>query len=157
MAESSNTALEKLAKQEYKYGFVTDIDEERIPPGLNEVRWRNPESVFGHREEVRVDLQGARVIHLHRELSPPQEWEQAGSSVREFSRTYKVVLGTIIALATFAIYIGGAVYVFRGNRWTELRRPSTGACRVIPPTTTSHQFVSAASINLRSSPTRSSA
>ncbi len=36
MAESSNTALEKLAKQDYKYGFVTDIEEERIPPGLNE-------------------------------------------------------------------------------------------------------------------------
>jgi Fe-S cluster assembly protein SufB len=36
MAESSNTTLEKLAKQDYKYGFVTDIDEDRIPPGLNE-------------------------------------------------------------------------------------------------------------------------
>ena len=36
MAESSNTALKKLAEQDYKYGFVTDIEEERIPPGLNE-------------------------------------------------------------------------------------------------------------------------
>jgi Fe-S cluster assembly protein SufB len=36
MAESSDTILEKLAKQDYKYGFVTDIEEERIPPGLNE-------------------------------------------------------------------------------------------------------------------------
>ena len=28
--------LEELAKQEYKYGFVTDIEQEAAPPGLNE-------------------------------------------------------------------------------------------------------------------------
>ncbi|MDJ0851340.1 MAG: Fe-S cluster assembly protein SufB [Myxococcota bacterium] len=36
MAESANTAIENLAQQEYKYGFVTDIEEDRAPPGLNE-------------------------------------------------------------------------------------------------------------------------
>jgi len=34
---SSNTdALRDLAQQEYKWGFVTDVNEERIPKGLNE-------------------------------------------------------------------------------------------------------------------------
>ena len=28
--------LEKLAEQEYKYGFVTDVDQEIAPVGLNE-------------------------------------------------------------------------------------------------------------------------
>ena len=28
--------IEKLARQEYKYGFVTDIESESLPPGLNE-------------------------------------------------------------------------------------------------------------------------
>ncbi len=32
----SQTDLEQLAKQEYKWGFVTDIESETIPPGLNE-------------------------------------------------------------------------------------------------------------------------
>ena len=27
--------IEKSINQDYKYGFVTDIKEERIPPGLN--------------------------------------------------------------------------------------------------------------------------
>ncbi len=36
MAQSSNTAIEDLAQQDYKYGFVTDIEEDRAPPGLNE-------------------------------------------------------------------------------------------------------------------------
>ena len=32
----ANPELEKLAKQEYKYGFVTDIEEDRVAPGLTE-------------------------------------------------------------------------------------------------------------------------
>ncbi len=31
-----NAAIEKLAKQDYKYGFVTDIESEQLPPGLDE-------------------------------------------------------------------------------------------------------------------------
>ncbi len=33
---SSNAALEKLANREYEYGFVTDIESDTIPPGLDE-------------------------------------------------------------------------------------------------------------------------
>ena len=36
MTESANRAIEDLANQEYKYGFVTDIESDAIPPGLNE-------------------------------------------------------------------------------------------------------------------------
>ncbi|MCH7707133.1 MAG: Fe-S cluster assembly protein SufB [Myxococcales bacterium] len=36
MSESPNAELEKLANREYQYGFVTDIEEDRAPPGLNE-------------------------------------------------------------------------------------------------------------------------
>jgi Fe-S cluster assembly protein SufB len=32
----ANPELERLAKQDYKYGFVTDIEEDRAPPGLTE-------------------------------------------------------------------------------------------------------------------------
>ena len=35
MSQSENT-IEKLTQEEYKYGFVTDIEQDRIPPGLNE-------------------------------------------------------------------------------------------------------------------------
>ena len=34
MSEAST--LEKLASREYKYGFVTDIESETVPPGLDE-------------------------------------------------------------------------------------------------------------------------
>jgi len=33
---SGNAELERLAKQDYKYGFVTEIEEDRIAPGLTE-------------------------------------------------------------------------------------------------------------------------
>ena len=35
MSSAANT-VEELANREYKYGFVTQVDEESIPPGLNE-------------------------------------------------------------------------------------------------------------------------
>src|SRR5262245_4634392 len=36
MSESENAQLERLANREYRYGFVTDIESETIPPGLDE-------------------------------------------------------------------------------------------------------------------------
>src|SRR5512142_3448880 len=35
MPTSTNT-LEELTNREYQYGFVTDIESETVPPGLNE-------------------------------------------------------------------------------------------------------------------------
>ena len=31
-----NETIQEIAKQEYKYGFVTNIDADALPPGLNE-------------------------------------------------------------------------------------------------------------------------
>ncbi|MEE2775594.1 MAG: Fe-S cluster assembly protein SufB [Acidobacteriota bacterium] len=33
---TANETIERLAEREYEFGFVTDIDEDRIPPGLSE-------------------------------------------------------------------------------------------------------------------------
>ena len=36
MGQGQDAVIRELAQQEYKWGFVTDIEEERIPKGLNE-------------------------------------------------------------------------------------------------------------------------
>jgi Fe-S cluster assembly protein SufB len=36
MSSSETSILERQAAEEYKYGFVTDVEQELIPPGLNE-------------------------------------------------------------------------------------------------------------------------
>ena len=33
---TSTDAIEELATREYKYGFVTDVEADALPPGLNE-------------------------------------------------------------------------------------------------------------------------
>ena len=33
---TAERTIEELATQEYKYGFVTDIEADTLPPGLNE-------------------------------------------------------------------------------------------------------------------------
>ena len=32
----SNQEIDQLVDQDYKYGFVTDIESDTLPPGLNE-------------------------------------------------------------------------------------------------------------------------
>jgi len=34
--KKENTIIDEAISQDYKYGFVTDIEQETIPPGLNE-------------------------------------------------------------------------------------------------------------------------
>src|SRR5207248_2013306 len=34
--DMSNATVEQIANQDYKYGFVTDIESDQAPPGLNE-------------------------------------------------------------------------------------------------------------------------
>jgi Fe-S cluster assembly protein SufB len=34
--QTSTQTIEQLAKQDYKFGFVTDVEQESLPPGLNE-------------------------------------------------------------------------------------------------------------------------
>ena len=36
MSTETDTLLDEVAESEYKYGFVTDIEADTIPPGLNE-------------------------------------------------------------------------------------------------------------------------
>ena len=36
MSTDNDAVLDEVAQREYKYGFVTDIEADTIPPGLNE-------------------------------------------------------------------------------------------------------------------------
>jgi len=36
MTTTDNDTIEQLATQEYKYGFVTDIEQVKLPAGLSE-------------------------------------------------------------------------------------------------------------------------
>ncbi|MCH8808163.1 MAG: hypothetical protein IH986_19035, partial [Planctomycetes bacterium] len=36
MSSAPDTTLEQWENAEYKYGFVTDIESDTVPPGLNE-------------------------------------------------------------------------------------------------------------------------
>ena len=36
MQSSSTSTIEQFATQDYKFGFVTDVEQDSLPPGLNE-------------------------------------------------------------------------------------------------------------------------
>lgn len=47
MTTPANPTLEQLTQQDYKYGFVTDIEAEQLPPGLNEDVVRHISAIKG--------------------------------------------------------------------------------------------------------------
>ena len=49
--------VERLVKKEYQHGFVTEIDAETLPPGLNEdvIRHISAKKEI-HHEEIHLDL-----------------------------------------------------------------------------------------------------
>ncbi len=40
MSTDTDALLDEVAQREYKYGFVTDIEADTIPPGDRRVTWR---------------------------------------------------------------------------------------------------------------------
>ncbi len=78
MSESSNATLEKLAEREYQYGFVTDIESESLPPGLDESIVR----LISHKKNEPEWLLAWRLKALERFLAlAADETEPAWSTV----------------------------------------------------------------------------
>jgi serine/threonine protein kinase len=98
-------------------------------PGGAEIVWRNRELVFGHREVVRVGLQGANVTYLSRSLEPPQEpyapesRKPAVLYAIEYVRFGAALLGLVVAGSL------GVGFLIKSKRWRALRHklPVTGS------------------------------
>jgi Fe-S cluster assembly protein SufB len=74
MAESSDATLDRLTQREYQYGFVTDIEQESIPPGLDEGVVR---LISGKKNEPEW-LLAWRLKALHRFLAMLEKEEEPG-------------------------------------------------------------------------------
>ena len=52
-AAEENPLLDEFTRKEYEFGFTTDIDADKLPPGLNEAR--RPPHQFNKKERAPVD------------------------------------------------------------------------------------------------------
>jgi predicted Ser/Thr protein kinase len=100
--------------------FELEFVPRSAPPGVIEITWRNPALVLGHREVVRVNLQGARVTSLGRSFEPPQvplEADEEKAAEVWISSAAKVMA----ILAFVAAYVFGLAFLIRNKRWDALR------------------------------------
>ncbi len=71
MVAKNNTHLNSLLERDYQHGFVTDIDVETFPPGLNEDVIRRLSAIKGEPEFL---LEWRLKAFRHWQTMPPPEW-----------------------------------------------------------------------------------
>jgi len=99
-------------------GYNIEVVPRSSPPGLTEVTWRNPTLVLGHKETVRANIQGTKVIRLSRQLDAPQSVKEA-SAVADAVNSARSVVGV---LAVVGLYVFGVVFLIYGKRWQAFGR-----------------------------------
>ena len=56
-------------------GYELEVVERSFPAGKTEMTWRSPATKYGHVEQLRVNLQGERLIMIERSLSTPRDYK----------------------------------------------------------------------------------
>jgi serine/threonine protein kinase len=109
-------------------GYETEFISKSDRPGVAEITWRNRELVFGHREVVRVNLQGAQVTFLSRYLELPQEAGVAKSKTQTLLTTIEYVRFGAVMLGLIVVGSLGVGFLIKSKRWRALwqKLPITG-------------------------------
>src|SRR4029453_16087078 len=85
---------------------------------LKEVTWRNPTPVLSHKESVRANIQGTKVIRLSRQFDAPQSVKEASAVADAVGNARSVLL----VLAVVGMYVFGVVFLIYGKRWQAFGR-----------------------------------
>jgi hypothetical protein len=102
-------------------GFELEVVQRSFPAGKTELTWRSPTLKYGHVEQIRVNLQGDRLIMIERSLQPPRGY-QAPS--RPLAMQIFQGAGPATLAAVFVIgWAFGLYFLFKTKNWDALTRP----------------------------------
>ena len=99
-------------------GYNIEVVPRSSPPGLTEVTWRNSTPVLGHKETVRANIQGTKVIRLSRQFDAPQSVKEASA----FTDTVNNARSVLGVLAVVGFYVFGVVFLIYSKRWRAFGR-----------------------------------
>jgi hypothetical protein len=102
-------------------GYEFEFIQRSFPAGTVEMTWRNPTGRFGHVEQLRVNLQGERVVLIERTFQKPRGYTAPASSIagRVLQLGGPVVIGGMfVAGWVFGLYV-----LFKTRNWDALTRP----------------------------------
>jgi hypothetical protein len=111
-------------------GYELEIVERSFPAGKTEMTWRSQALKYGHVEQLRVNLQGDRLIMIERSLQTPRGYKAPPTPML---MTIYTGAGPVILVAVFVIGWGfGLYYLFTTKNWDALtRRLPIAICALI--------------------------
>jgi serine/threonine protein kinase len=102
-------------------GYESELIQRSFPAGTVEMTWRNPTPRFGHVEQMRVNLQGERIVLVERRFEEPRGYTEPKSSLagRVLRMAGPVVIGGLFIVGwAFGLYV-----LFTTRNWDALTRP----------------------------------
>jgi hypothetical protein len=102
-------------------GYELEVVERAFPAGKTELTWRSTALKYGHVEQLRVNLQGERLIMIERSLQQPRDYKAP-----ETPMLMRIVqgVGPAVLIGIFVIGWGfGLYYLFTTRNWDALTRP----------------------------------
>ena len=100
--------------------YELEVVARAFPAGKTELTWRSPETRYGHVEQLRVNLQGERLVTIERSLQPPRGYKAPPTPLP--MRIFKGS-GPAVLIAVFVIGWGfGLYYLFKTRNWDALTR-----------------------------------
>ena len=101
----------------YEFEFI----QRSFPAGTVEMTWRNPTPRFGHVEQLRVNLQGERIVLVERTFQEPRGYTEPKPSMagRILQLGGPVIIGGLFVFSwAFGLYV-----LFKTRNWDALTRP----------------------------------
>jgi hypothetical protein len=102
-------------------GYELEVVERSFPAGKTELTWRSQATKYGHVEQMRINLQGEKLILIERSLQRPRGYEPPATpmAMRIFKGTGPAVLAGVAVIGWgFGLY-----YLFKMRNWDALTRP----------------------------------
>jgi hypothetical protein len=111
-------------------GYDLEVVERSFPAGKTELTWRSTAQKYGHVEQLRVNLQGDRLILIERSLQQPRDYKEPPTPLP--MQIYKGA-GVVVIVAVFVIgWIFGLYYLFKTKNWDALtRRLPVAMCALV--------------------------
>ena len=101
--------------------YEFELIQRSFPAGTVEMTWRNPTQRFGHVEQLRVNLQGERIVLVERTFQQPRGYTAPKSSIA--GRVMRLGGPVVIGGMFVAGWVFGLYVLFKTRNWDALTRP----------------------------------
>ena len=101
--------------------YELEVIERSFPPGKTELTWRSQATKYAHVEQIRVNLQGEKLILIERSLQTPRGYDPPATPMLT-----QIIKGAGPAILAGVVVIGwgfGLYYLFKMKNWDALTRP----------------------------------